>query len=80
MCYAIYIIYVEIVSCQYFSQTSKKSYGPCKMIKFLFTLNNFRSNGYNFTNIYICIHIEMIYDEIVSLHSSQICNRVVALN
>ena len=46
----------------------------------LFPFNILSTNGQNFTEFYICIHIDKIYVEIITHYFSHICTRVMALD
>ena len=52
---------------------------PLIYAKISFALNILRTNGQNFTKIYLCIHIYKIYVGIVTHHFSHMCTRVTAL-
>ena len=53
---------------------------PLIYAKISFPFNILRTNGHNFTKLYICIHIDKIYVGIVAHHFSHLCTRVMALD
>ena len=53
---------------------------PLNYIKILFPVNILRTNGWNFTKFYICIHIDKFYVGFVIHHFSHIFTRVMTLD
>ena len=52
---------------------------PMIYAKISFPLNILRTNGQNFTKLYICFHIDKIYFGIVTHHFSHICTMLWTL-
>ena len=53
---------------------------PLIYTKISFPFNILRTNGQNLTKFHRCIHIDKIYDGIVTHHFSHICTRVMVLD